>query len=132
MKAKIFFVALLFIVFSAATLWAGPDNSEKHGGFYGTVTYVNCTCDTYDRVSIEPASGGDPSLFYLERCGGQPGYTTSPTTFVQGYYYIGIVKHQGSDCDHTFVQLVQHGSFDQEVNLTIYGPDGGGSGPSGP
>jgi hypothetical protein len=59
--------------------------------------------------------------------GGNPGYTTRDVTFEPGWYYVYVVLHSGTDCDHTYISAYQHGTSTQEINLTVYGPNGGGS-----
>jgi hypothetical protein len=136
MKAKIIFLALFLATCLAVSVWAqAPQDPGVYGGFYGDIHYQNCTCNMADQVKIQSTSGGQAYLYYIERCGGNPGYTTahgSPSTFIPGNYYISAALHEGSDCDHTYVQMVQHGYADQKVDLTVYGPSGGGNGPSGP
>jgi hypothetical protein len=121
---QIILALILFACFSSAAL--------ADGGFNGTVTYKDCTCNTADKARIQPTSGGQAYEYNLARCGGTPGYTTqggNPETFAPGTYYVSVVIHTGSDCDHTFVQYVNHGTAWQTVDLTVYGPAGGGTGP---
>jgi hypothetical protein len=129
MKPK--FVLLVIFLTACLTTWAWaqePDMPTPMGGFYGTVTYVECTCDLDDCVRIQPTSGGDAYCYYLIRCGGVPGYTTEnppppkPEVFPAGNYYISVSLDQGTDCDHSIVRLIQHGQTWQEVNLTVLGP----------
>ena len=129
MNTKIFLLALGLVACMAA--WAAAD-----GGFGGIITFYGCHCiNPYDKVRVTPASGGQYD-YGADCIGSLPyGYTTeggTPQTFPPGNYYISFLIRQESDCDHTYVQYVQHGSSWQEVNLTVYGPDGGETGPPGP
>ena len=125
------FLGLLFVVCITMSVRAQvPDMPGEQGGFYGIITFEDCHCENpFDRVSIRPANGGD-GYHYGARCNSLPpyGYTTLTSDhpyWDPGYYYISFVIREESDCDHTFVQYVYHGSEHQEVNLVVYGPSGG-------
>ena len=125
MKTKSLLLALILTAFLATWAWAD-------GGFYGYVKYHGCTCTYDDWVCVRLASGGNcqhPWTYYVQRCYASPGYTTSPDTFPPGTYYVYVVKHEGSDCDHVFISGVYHGTADQEVNLDVWGPSGNPTGP---
>jgi hypothetical protein len=106
----------LFLVACLTTL------ALADGGFYGTITFDDCTCyasgGSGDCVMIQSTGGGQQYTFYA-RCGGNPGYTTSGTTFPPGYYNLWVALHTGTDCTLGFVQTVYHGTTDQEVNLRV-------------
>jgi len=124
MNTKIFLLALALTACIASVALAD-------GYFYGHVTYYDCTCSTDDDVYIRLMSGGNEGLVDIA-CSRPPYYSTFPNTFPPGWYYISVVIHLGSDCDYTYVKTVEHGTSQQQVNLEVYGPDGGGSGPPGP
>ena len=106
--------------------------SWADGGFWGYITYDHCTCSGEDQVCIRPMSGGNCTLWDVH-CEGQDAYGTGSTTYPPGSYYLSVVIHNGSDCDYSYVQGVNHGSTLQQVNLYVSGPDGGGSrAPQGP
>jgi len=127
---KIIFIFVI-ITFPISSIWAqDPDMPGEQGGFYGIITFVDCNCENpLDRVSIQPAQGGGGELYGADCSGQLPyGYTTLGSEhpyWNPGYYYISFVIREASDCDHTVVQYVNHGSEHQEVNLVVYGPSGG-------
>jgi|WetSurMetagenome_2_1015567.scaffolds.fasta_scaffold1783472_1 hypothetical protein len=62
MLKRITSLSLLFL--ACLTTWAWAD-----GGFYGTVTYRDCTCDLTDAVCIKLTTAQYCNSFDLERWG---------------------------------------------------------------
>jgi hypothetical protein len=132
MKPK--FVLLVMFLTACLTTWAWaqePDMPTPMGGFYGTITFYECEClNPVELVRILPAAGGDPSFCGVD-CNwpNVPGYNTlygsEERVFAPGSYYIGYLIRPESGCDHTFIRYVNHGQTSQEVNLEVFGPDGG-------
>jgi len=116
MSKKHLFLALLFVFCMASWAWAD-------GGFYGNVTYSNCSCYSHptdgDRVYIQSTAGGPQYYFYVYNCSGNPSYSSGPTTFPTGYYNVWAAPHDGSDCNRSYVQTVYHNGSggDQQVNV---------------
>jgi hypothetical protein len=117
----------IFAIAALAALATGTALAD--GGFYGTVTYINCDCTWAGADFVRIAPTGQAEYYdYGIRCGGNPGYTTNPDTFPPGYYDFYV---HTEDCDPPIYPIrVYHGSEEQEVNLTVRGPnpdpDGGG------
>jgi len=120
----------MFFLIIGAGLVALPAVAQADGGFYGDVTYTRCDCqgggDPYaDAVVIAKVGGGvPPQEFNLLPCrAGYGHYDTRPATFPPGSYQIKLIFGEGSACMYSFVEWVVHGTDDQRVNLSAYGPD---------
>jgi hypothetical protein len=115
MKRRTLTLSLLLVACLATWAWA-------NGGFYGSITYSDCTCyrdgSTGDKVFIQ-STGGGTQYQYPVYCLNNPGYNTEPHTFAPGYYNVWVVLHTGSDCDMGYVQTVYHGTENQQVNLRV-------------
>jgi len=102
------------------------------GGFYGTINYKDCTCDTWDDVMIQLYEGGGEPDAYGVFCAGVPCYNTGHHTYPTGYYKLWVDLNDFSDCDKSNIEIIYHDADlgDQEVNLTVNGkedqPEGGG------
>jgi hypothetical protein len=126
MKTRIIFLALFLATCLAVSVWAQePQYPGVYGGFYGNIAYQSCLSNTLDIVMIQSAERGQVHLYHLRRSGHNFGFTTGSDTFIPGSYYLSVVLHGGTDCDHSLVQYVYHGHSNQEVNLVVKGPDGG-------
>jgi hypothetical protein len=97
------------------------------GGFYGNVSYTgeDCDCTMGDKVAITPTSGGDTLYFWIDHLHASHEYTTAPTTFASGNYKLWVVLANGSKCYGSDIEIVSHGSSNQQVNLTVHGAEGG-------
>lgn len=114
--AAIFFAAM-FSVFAFAD-----------GGFYGSVSYTgnNCDCVQGDKVAIQATSSeAPPSYFWIDHLHATHEYSTGSTTFPPGNYRIWVVLSDSSTCYGSDVEIVSHGSGNQEVNITVHGAEGG-------
>lgn len=113
--AAIFFAAM-FSVFAFAD-----------GGFYGSVSYTgnNCDCVQGDKVAITSTSGGDTIYCWIDHLHQSHEFTSSPNTLPPGNYRLWVIKASGSTCYGSDIEIVSHGSGDQEVNLTMHGAEGG-------
>jgi len=109
MNSKSILTGLLISIFLVGIALA-------EGGFYGTINYKDCTCDTNDDVI----------------CSGVPCYNTGHHTYPTGYYKLWVDLNDFSDCDKSNIEIIYHDADlgDQEVNLTVNGkedqPEGGG------
>lgn len=122
MLARNLLLGLILVIFVSAMAFAD-------GGFYGSVTYIHCDCSwNADQVKIQKIGEVWADYYYIDCYG--PGYTTDPDTFEPGWYRLGVVVGEGSDCAVSFPVTVYHGDEWQEVNLTVQGnlpkPDGEG------
>jgi len=99
------------------------------GIFYGHITFKGCECagggDPWaHRVKIV-WQGGESRPYNLQVCRTPEGYyTTYPDTFPPGSYQFHLIFGQGSDCMTYNVEWAQHGTEDQRVDMTAYGPTG--------
>ena len=99
------------------------------GIFYGYITFKDCECvggapPTAHAVQIV-WQGGQSPLYYLQVCRTPEGYyTTYPDTYPPGSYQFHLIFGQGSDCKTYNVEWAQHGTEDQRVDMTAYGPTG--------
>jgi hypothetical protein len=122
MKTRIILSALLLTACLTSLAWAD-------GRISGNISYKDCNCHVDDLVCIRPVSGGACQYFPVV-CSPGPGYTTYPNTIPPGTYYIYVVPHEGSDCTGgSPIQGFVHGSSNDQFNITICGPEGGGSRP---
>ena len=97
------------------------------GGFYGSVSYTGngCDCVMGDMVAIQSTSSEEPPLiFYIDHLHASHPYSTGSTTFPPGNYRIWVIA-QDEDCYGSNVEIVSHGSGNQEVNITVHGAEGG-------
>jgi hypothetical protein len=114
MSKKYFLLALLFVLSLSTGAWAD-------GGFYGYITYGDCSYHYGDMVYIQSTNGGT-QYSYSIHSGSNPWYNTSfstPATLPSGYYNVWVVLGPNTDCNMGYVQTVWHGSSDQEVGLRV-------------
>jgi hypothetical protein len=126
MKKAAILIGLLVILASVVAIWAQPEpmNQQPASAFYGTITYSGCTCDQNDSVCIQP-DGGKCYYYRIQRCGGNPGYSTmgqSPEKLMQGWYTVTVLvpTHNGCETDYP-IHIWHSGMAAQEVNLTVGG-----------
>ena len=126
--------AILAVVLAVVFVFnhSSADDPEQHG-FYGYVTYSNCDCSdgAYpDRVFIQELPSGTPDGYYLVCRNNQGWYDTeimAEKTYPPGDYKIWLDLWDDSDCETGTIQQVYHQYATQQVDLTAYGPGGGGS-----
>jgi|GEM_PF-3362085 len=115
------YLAAIFLA-AAFSVFAFAD-----GYFYGAVTYTGEGCQNTmgDQVAIQLTSGGPIKYYFIDHLHSRHEYTTYPQTFPPGNYKLWVIC-QDEDCYGSDVEIVSHGSGDQEVNLTVHGAEGGG------
>ncbi len=116
MKRYIIIVAAMLALFSAAAF--------AEGGFYGEVKYVDCDVTLGDKVGVKLNSGGPTSYYYIEHLHQPSTYDTRQDTFPSGTYKLWVELAGGSDCDRGDIEIVVHGSSNQQVDLTVRGDAG--------
>jgi hypothetical protein len=79
-----------------------------------------------DKVAITPTSGGDALYFWIEHLHHPHTYNSGTTTFPSGNYKLWVVLEDGSKCYGSDIEIISHGSSNQQVNLTVHGAEGGG------
>ncbi len=110
-------------------------DEPKWRGFYGTITYNDCDCTDgayADRVYIKKLPSGTPENVGVSCYQGVGSYDTeasSQLVFEPGDYQLWVVFNPAgpSECETGSIQEVKHQYGKQQVNLTVYGPTGGGS-----
>lgn len=124
MKAKlVYLIMACFVIILAETAFP-----QTQAAFYGYVYYHNCNCSDYHHVWIRKA--GENGDEHRVKCGGNPGYSSDPYYYTAGWYYISVIGLEGTGCDVSYVQYVYYsGTGYMQVNLNVYGPQGGGSSP---
>ena len=120
---------ILAVIFVANR--SSADDPEQHG-FYGTISYDECDCGMgaySDKVAIQELPSGTPDYFTLFCRNNQSEYDTeeSEKVYPPGNYKIWLVLNENTDCETSTIQQVYHQYSKQQVNLTAYGPTGGGS-----
>ena len=129
MTSKIIIFAFAFVIIFTALAMAD-------GGFFGTVGYGGNGCDytNGDQVKVLNTDTDEWAIYYITRQG--PAYNTANgpgrTTWPAGHYRIWVSKYQDGQCGPAVLQIVIHGSTDQQVNLTVLGPVGDPNRPQGP
>lgn len=116
MTRYIIIVVAMLLLFSAAAF--------ADGGFYGEVKYIDCDVTMGDKVAIRLNSGGPISYYYVDHLHPAHGYTTGVDTFSSGTYRLWVVIDESSDCDKSDIDIVIHGSSNQQVDLTVKGDAG--------
>ncbi len=125
MKKIAILIGLMLILAVAAALWAQrqPDNTRPASGFSGHITYAGCDCNQNDGVLILPEGGSTWTRYRIQRCGGDPGYTTAGGTqekWFQGWYYLKMDVPTGGGCeDDAMVHVWHSGMAEQEVNFVL-------------
>ncbi len=118
-------LGLALVLATAVIIWAQrqPDDHQPYSSFYGTITYNGCSCNLNDYVCIKPEGSTECYDYRIQRCGGNPGYTTigqNPQTLIQGWYYVSVEVPTGGGCQDPVVLHVWHsGMAAQEVNLEV-------------
>jgi hypothetical protein len=125
MKKIAILIGLGLILATAVVLWAQrqPEGGQPYSGFYGTITYNGCACYYGDGVQIRPDNSTQWTRYQIQRCGGNPGYTTrgqTPEVWIQGWYSVkmDVPTHNGCT-DDGMVHVWHSGMADQEVNLVL-------------
>jgi len=124
----------LAAVFLFGRLGAQETPPEWHG-FYGSITYNNCECtdEAYaDKVYIKRLPSGPIKSVGVSCNFGVGSYDTEESddlVFEPGDYQLWVeFNEQGpSECETSSIEQVEHQYSKQEVDITAYGPTGGGS-----
>lgn len=130
-------VALLAVVLTVVLVFGRSNAGEiEQHGFYGTITYTNCDCTDgayADRVHITKLPNGPTETVHVYGCSQGTGAYDSELTdglvFEPGDYklIVGFNDEGPSECELSTIAQVTHQYSKQQVNLTAYGPSGGGS-----
>jgi hypothetical protein len=107
----------------------------EHRGFYGSITYNNCDCTDgayADQVYIKKLPSGPIDNVGVSCYQGVGSYDTEASNqlvFEPGDYqlWVGFNPSGPSECETSAIQQVKHQYGKQQVDLTVYGPGGGGS-----
>ena len=124
-------IVILVVIFAAQRSQA---DLQPYYGFKGTITYTNCDCTdgAYgDRVYIKKLPNGPIKSAGVYGCSqGSGAYNTKATdglVFEEGDYQLWVgFNPTYSECETSQIEQVEHGLSEQTVNLTAYGPSGGG------
>jgi hypothetical protein len=123
---------ILTVVFVYGRSGAGE---IEHRGFYGSITYNNCDCteSAYaDQVYIKKLPSGPTEHVGVICNQGVGTYDTEASdqlVFEPGDYQLWVWFNPSgpSECETSSIEEVEHQYGKQEVNITAYGPTGGGS-----
>jgi hypothetical protein len=125
MKKIAILIGLGLILATAVVLWAQrqPNDLRPASGFYGHITYNGCNCYQGVYVFIMPEGGNTWTRYRIQRCGGDPGYTTygqEPEKWIQGWYYLKMDVPTGGGCeDDAMVHVWHSGMEEQRVDFVL-------------